>query len=102
MAESGAMVVVMLDAAGGIVSPSVLTVSEGSPYGTLPDPSRSNFTFDGWFTDGGARVTSETVVPTDEPHTLHAQWSPSDGIGDLLCDPDSGYLIYDDKAVQPH
>ena len=102
MAEAGAMVVVMLDAAGGLVSPSILTVSLGSPYETLPDPSRSNFTFDGWFTDGGARVTSATVVTDSEPHTLHAQWSPSDDIGDLLFDLDSGYLIYDDKAVQPH
>lgn len=102
MAEAGAMVVVMLDAAGGLVTPSILTVTEGEPYGTLPDPSRTNYTFKGWYTDGGSRVTSTTVVPTADPHTLHARWEPSDGIGELLFDPTSGYLIYDDREVQPH
>ncbi|MBO7688621.1 MAG: leucine-rich repeat protein [Kiritimatiellae bacterium] len=36
---------------------------EGQPYGELPTPSKSDEIFIGWYTAGGARVTTATTVP---------------------------------------
>lgn len=45
-------------------------------YGYLPTPSRTNYRFDGWYTDreGGSKFTTSTNVP-DYPHTLYAHWT---------------------------
>ena len=41
---------------------------------TLPDPVRDGYTFDGWYTatDGGEKVTTETVFTEDT--TIYAHW----------------------------
>ncbi len=41
--------------------------------GTLPTPTRSGYTFTGWFTSGGKEVTSSTTVSGNG--TIYAQWS---------------------------
>lgn len=43
-------------------------------FGTLPTPSRSGYTFDGWYTErtGGVKVTEETTFHQDT--TLYAHW----------------------------
>ena len=68
---------VSLDAAGGSVSPASVTVYHTGTYQGLPTPTRSGYTFQGWFTDrtGGAKVTESTTVSTSSAHTLYAQWS---------------------------
>ena len=45
--------------------------------GTLPTPSRSGYTFDGWYTSssGGSKVTSGTTIT--ENKTLYAHWIPN-------------------------
>lgn len=69
---------VILDANGGIItgSPFVRTYY-GEPYGTLPTPTRTGYTFAGWFTaaTGGTQVTSSTVCTTAANHTLYAHWT---------------------------
>lgn len=57
---------------GSEVSP--IKVTSGKSYGTLPTPTRKNYTFDGWYTakSGGTRVTSTTKVTKN--HTLYAHW----------------------------
>ena len=35
----------------------------GQPYGTLPTPTKSGEVFLGWFTPGGVRVTTSSIVP---------------------------------------
>ncbi len=52
------------------------SVTYGSTYGTLCTPTRSNYTFNGWFTasSGGSSVTSSTV--TSGNATIYAQWTP--------------------------
>ena len=51
-------------------------VSTGNTYGSLPTPSRSSYTFDGWYTasSGGSKVTSSTIVTATSDHTLYAHW----------------------------
>ncbi len=53
------------------------TVSYGSTYGSLTTPSRSYYTFDGWYTaeSGGTRVYSSTTMNKAYNHTLYAHWT---------------------------
>lgn len=65
---------IRFSANGGSVSPSSKTVTAGSTYGTLPTPTRSGYTFDGWYTSasGGTEVTA-SGKPTSS-RTLYAHW----------------------------
>ena len=67
---------VTLEANGGTVTPSSVTVEEGGVYGALPEPSRDGCAFLGWFTEpsGGTRITSETPVRLTANQTLYAHW----------------------------
>ncbi|HJJ48268.1 MAG TPA: InlB B-repeat-containing protein [Methanocorpusculum sp.] len=93
----GDSVPVTFDANGGSVSPASKSVSYGSPYGTLPTPSRATVTdapvvsggtttitttsyiFDGWYTNtvGGTKITETSVVNDTKPQTLYARWVES-------------------------
>lgn len=68
---------VTLNANGGSVSSSSISVNYGSAYGSLPTPTRSGYDFKGWFTEssGGSQVTAETKVTKTAKHTLYAQWT---------------------------
>ena len=56
---------------------SAKTVTYGSKYGTLSSPTRTGYTFAGWYTaaSGGSQVTSSTTVSTASNHTLYARWT---------------------------
>ena len=71
------VVTITFDANGGAVSPATKSCTANSQYGTLPTPTRSGYTFEGWFTAStdGTRVTDSSVVP-DSATTLYAQWTP--------------------------
>jgi len=59
---------VTLNANGGSVNPTTITVNEGDTVGELPEPTPpTNKVFDGWYTDltGGIEVTSTYVPNTD-------------------------------------
>lgn len=49
----------------------------GSAYGKLPIPEKTNYVFDGWYTEisGGTEVTETTLVTTASDHTLYARWA---------------------------
>ena len=68
---------VTLDANGGSVTPDSVTVYHTDEYDGLPTPSRTGYSFQGWYTDksGGAKVTETTTVSTSSAHTLYARWS---------------------------
>lgn len=70
-------VTVSFDASGGQVGTSKITVHYKSAYGSLPAPTKSGFTFVGWYTsaNGGSRVNSTSMVVTSKSHTLYARWS---------------------------
>ena len=67
---------VAFDATGGITPITNKNITYNAPYGTLPIPSRTGYTFKGWYTDktGGSEITSETIVNTTSDITLYAQW----------------------------
>jgi len=73
---NAANVTLTFDAAGGSVSPASKSVTEGQAYGTLPTPTRSGYTFAGWYTraTGGDAVTAATVAG-DEDATIYAHWT---------------------------
>ena len=64
------------NANGGSVEESSRSVQEGAVYGTLPVPTRSGYTFGGWFTtaDGGSQVDSATKMMSDNV-TVYAHWT---------------------------
>ena len=64
------------DAQGGEVSPSTKTVTYGDAYGDLPTPTRSGYTFKGWYEDTSytKEITSTTVVEKVTDHTIYANW----------------------------
>lgn len=61
---------------GGTVTPTQIHVTYDSTYGTLPQPSRTNYTFEGWYTaySGGDNITSKSTVKTASDHSLYARW----------------------------
>ncbi|MDR0385467.1 MAG: InlB B-repeat-containing protein [Prevotellaceae bacterium] len=70
--------IIVFDAQGGNVSPSETDVSYGSPVGALPDPARSGYTFEGWFTGTGGSGASYSSVDTymvSGNLTLYAKWT---------------------------
>lgn len=72
--------VVIFDPQGGSISDITeywKYVTFGRPYGTLPTPTRTGYTFSGWYTSasGGTRVTQNTTVSTPNDHTLYAHWT---------------------------
>ena len=71
---------VTFDAQGGTVSQQSKTVTYGKEYGTLPTPTRTGYTFAGWFTlpTDGDLVDAETPVTTFDNHTLYAHWDANE------------------------
>ena len=68
---------VTFDANGGKVSQESTAVTIGKPYGTLPTPNRTGYSFDGWYTEktGGTKVTETTTVGKNPPTKLYAHWT---------------------------
>ncbi|MCQ2516547.1 MAG: InlB B-repeat-containing protein, partial [Saccharofermentans sp.] len=69
---------VSFDSNGGSSIPSI-SVTYGSPYGSLTTPSRDGYTFDGWYTSstGGSKIESSSVFRGLDNQTLYAHWTVS-------------------------
>ena len=63
------------NANGGSVSPGSKTLNKGAQYGNLPTPTKSGYTFNGWYTQasGGSKVSSSTTINGNT--TIYAQWT---------------------------
>lgn len=68
---------VILDANGGEVNQKSIAALSDVEIGELPVPTRTYYTFDGWFTspDGGEPVTSASKFARTENLTLYAHWT---------------------------
>ncbi|MBQ9986683.1 MAG: InlB B-repeat-containing protein [Oscillospiraceae bacterium] len=71
-------ITVTLDANGGTTPTASKTATYGSTYGTLPTPTRTGYTFNGWYTaaSGGTKITESSTVNITANQTLYAQWTP--------------------------
>jgi len=60
----------------GKVSTTKKSVTKGQTYGTLPIPTRSKYTFKGWYTakSGGTKIIPSTKVNLTKNQTIYAQW----------------------------
>ncbi len=69
--------IVSFNANGGSVSSTEIRAYCGQALGTLPTPSRTGFTFNGWYaaTSGGEKVTSSSVYNVANNFTVYAQWT---------------------------
>lgn len=67
---------VTFDANGGDVSPASVQTGEDGKLSSLPVPTRTDYVFNGWYTDaaGGDPVTIHTVFEADD--TVFAHWTP--------------------------
>ena len=63
------------DANGGTVEEASRLVLCDTAFGDLPTPTRSGFTFGGWFTADGTEITKETSMATAEDVTVTAKWT---------------------------
>ena len=66
---------ITFDANGGNVSESTRTITSGQTVGTLPVPTRDNYSFAGWFTKASG---GQEVKATDTPSgnvTYYARWT---------------------------
>ena len=70
---------VTFDSCGGTCSTSSMNVVYDSLYGELPVPTKTGYSFDGWYTaiagQGGTHISSSTTVYIAENHTLYAHWT---------------------------
>ncbi|MBQ6942953.1 MAG: InlB B-repeat-containing protein [Ruminococcus sp.] len=62
---------------GGTCDTTSKSVTYNSTYGDLPKPSRTGYTFKGWFTaeSGGTQITKDSKVTITANQTLYAQWT---------------------------
>lgn len=68
---------VSLNANGGSVSPTSITVSANGTYSGLSTPSRTGYDFTGWFTasSGGDKKENGSPIASNSDHSLYAHWS---------------------------
>ena len=68
---------VTFDAQGGTTTTSTKTCTYNEAYGTLPRPTYTGHSFQGWYTSaqGGTKITETSIHTTDGNVTLYAQWS---------------------------
>ena len=65
------------DANGGTVNATDRDVLCDTPIGTLPTPTKTGYTFTGWYTQasGGTQVTSSSSFATTGTITIYAHWT---------------------------
>lgn len=71
------LITVLFDANGGSVSVESVLAYFGTPIGDLPTPTRTGFTFNGWYTaaSGGEKITETSTLSSVSDITLYAQWT---------------------------
>ena len=73
---------VSFNANGGSIGEPSRSVAKGNAVGTLPTPSRTGYTFVGWFTaaEGSEQISAETKVMSGV--TYYAHWTTGGGSDD--------------------
>lgn len=65
------------NANGGSCSTATKSLTFGDSYGMLPTPTRTHYTFDGWYTaaSGGTKVSADTTPISATNATIYAHWT---------------------------
>lgn len=94
--------VVTFDPNGGTVDVTEMIVYYNQPYGEMPTPSYTGYTFTGWYTepDGGKRVTEDDIVTTLGNQTLYAHWDAS--AFTVTWENGTGYTVTVKRAESPY
>lgn len=60
---------------GNAIEP--IEVTYNGTYGTLPEPTKENYTFEGWYLEQDLinKVENNTPVKTSSDHTLYAKYN---------------------------
>lgn len=89
---AGNIITVTFDANGGTSDVLDMQAMFGDTYGPLPEASRDNYEFIGWYTfvSGGIKITETTKVFKPLNHTLYARWRGEET--EITLDADEGIL----------
>jgi uncharacterized repeat protein (TIGR02543 family) len=94
---------ITFNAQGGTVSPTSKRVTYGTSIDSLPVPTYTGYTFDGWYTaqSGGVQWTKDTVYRIAHNTTLYAKWTAREYIiwfnanaEGIVVSPDSMFVTY--------
>lgn len=64
---------------GGTLDAAPGSIIYNFPYGELPVPVRTGYSFAGWYTSisGGERIDSDTIVSVTSDQKIYAHWEPN-------------------------
>ena len=71
----GAEYTVTFNPDGGEVTPTSKKVQNEGKYGELPTPTKTGYTFNGWYNAAGTKIESTTTVNLTTDETLTARWN---------------------------
>lgn len=85
---------VAFNANGGVCTTSSKSVTYGSTYGSLPTPTQTGYSFDGWYTlkDGDTKITADSKVSITADQTLYAHWTKKE----IIIKKDSN-IVFDEE-----
>lgn len=69
----GKLATVTFDPDGGTVNETERKVELNTALGTLPSPTRTDYEFNGWYTEEGRKINADEVIDSDT--TFYAQWT---------------------------
>ncbi len=67
--------ILYFDANGGSCTEESRNVPNSTKIGTLPIPTRTHYTFEGWFLADGTKVTENSVFSTGQDIYVYAKWT---------------------------
>lgn len=74
----GSVIAVNFDSDGGLPATFQENVADGGSFNSLPEPTKSGYTLEGWYTgrDGtGTKLTTSTVFDSNTPTQYYANWT---------------------------
>lgn len=71
------LVTITLDPNGGTLANTTLLAKKGEAIGTMPIPTKTNYSFEGWYTEltGGTLYSSETILGSESSINLYARYT---------------------------
>lgn len=97
---SNTYVTVTFDANGGSCSTLSAVCTYGQKYGTLPTPTRSGYTFNGWYDAAGVKITDTSICTKSSSHTLTASWTKNAAKCTLKFNGNGGTVSYSSKTYK--